>query len=316
MNQLASPFYPGTKLQFAWNSSALGTFKECARKYFYSYIEGWTPKGTGIHLRFGRLFQDALDFFDKLVIQGEGREDAIDLMVDWVLQMTWDGREPDGSGGTPWETGDANKNRETLLRSVVWYVDHYAHDSTSTLILSGAPALELKFTMEFPALTPKGEPYLMTGHMDRLCQFGDDKFIMDRKTTKTTISPYYFQQYSPDNQMSLYTFAGRSIYDVPVAGVIIDAAQIAVGFTSFSRGITTRSEGQISEWVTDTTYWLRLAETFAEANYWPMNDKSCHDYGGCPFREVCNKDAAVRDSFLRTNFVISHESSERILNNE
>ena len=126
---------------------------------------------------------------------------------------------------------------------------------------------------------------------------------MDRKTSSTTIGSYYFDQYDPDNQMSLYTLATKVIYQTPVRGVIIDAAQIAVGFTRFSRGFTFRTESQINEWLDNTRQWLRLAEAFAQADFWPMNDKSCHQYGGCVFRSICSKAPEVRQKFLESNFV-------------
>lgn len=321
---MTSPFYPGTNFQFAWNSSSLGTFKDCPRKYYYKYIEGWTPKGDSLHLRFGTLYHKGLEDYDVLQSSGLSSEDALDEVVNRLLLATWDGREYDEAGepildsGHPWDTSDfsagAKKNRETLVRSVIWYIDHYADDPTETVILeSGAPALELTFTMEVETLTVQNEPYLFTGHMDRLVKYGDDLFVMDRKTSGSTLGSYYFDKFNPDNQMSLYTSAARVIYGVPVSGVIIDAAQIAVGFTSFSRGMTTRSEGQLNEWMSDTAQWLKAAERYASENYWPMNDGSCHKYDGCEFRRICSKDPAVRRHFLQTDFTIDRHQIDRIL---
>lgn len=310
---MTSPFYDGTPIQFAWNSSALGTFKECARKYQLSYLEGWQQKGSGLHIRFGSLFHAGLEAFDRALVSGDTLDEALDIAVDYLLRSTWDNRGDDNPG-EPWATGDGKKNRETLIRSVIWYVDNYGNDPAKTLILAdGTAALELSFICELPFLTPRNEPYIITGHIDRMVTYGEDVFVTDRKTTGSTLSPFYFEQYSPDNQMSLYTYAAKIVYSVPVSGVIIDAAQIAVGFTAFSRGITTRSEGQLAEWLRDTEQWFLLAEQYAAVGYWPQNDKSCNDYGGCPFRRVCNKDPAVREHFLRTDFEQNMQASQRIL---
>jgi hypothetical protein len=138
--------------------------------------------------------------------------------------------------------------------------------------------------------------------MDRLVDFGGTHFVMDRKTTGGTLGSYYFDQYNPDNQMSLYTLAGQIVYDMPVAGVMIDAAQIAVGFTAFSRGITMRSKGQLDEWLEDFESWMLTARAFADRGHWPMNEKSCNNYGGCVFKGICNKDPKVRETFLATDF--------------
>jgi len=146
------------------------------------------------------------------------------------------------------------------------------------------------------------QPYVLSGHLDRLVNFNDGTYVMDRKTSSTTIGSYYFDQYNPDNQMSLYTLAAKVIYQTPVKGIIIDAAQIAVGFTRFSRGFTFRTDAQINEWLDDTKHWFSIAESFAEADFWPMNDKSCSIYGGCAFRKVCSKSPEVRQKFLETDF--------------
>jgi hypothetical protein len=133
-------------------------------------------------------------------------------------------------------------------------------------------------------------------------EFSGGFYVMDRKTTGSTLGGYYFDGFNPDNQMSLYSLAGRCVYNTPVRGVILDAAQVAVGFTRFDRGFTYRTEAQLNEWLRDLGYWLDQAERYAADEYWPMNDKSCHNYGGCPFRGVCSKDPAVRESFLESDF--------------
>lgn len=332
MTKLISPFYPDTFYQFAWNSSALGVFKDCPRKYQLSYLMGWTPKGDSIHLRFGKLYHKGLEDYDVHMSKGDDAETSLDKVVDMLLQATWDHREyedvpetdprkgaPILNTGRPWDTSDhpagSKKNRETLIRSVIWYIEHYSNDPVKTAILKdGTPAVELTFTMEIDLTTPAGEPYIFTGHMDRLVNYGDDLFVMDRKTSGNTLTTYFFDKFNPDNQMSLYTYAARVIYDVPVSGVIIDAAQIAVGFTTFNRGMTARSEGQLNEWMADTAFWLKAAERFADENYWPMNDGSCHKYDGCQFRRICGKDPVVREQFLKTDFIVDRENTDRILN--
>lgn len=103
---------------------------------------------------------------------------------------------------------------------------------------------------------------------------------------------------------SIYTLAARVIYNVPVAGVIVEAAQILVGTSDFNRGFSLRTEAQLDEFLEDTMYWFDRAERNVMSNYWPINDKSCHHYGGCAFRQICNKDPAVRDKFLESDYTV------------
>jgi hypothetical protein len=290
-----SPFHEG--VQFAWDSTSLGWLKECPRKYYYSMVRGLRAKGENINLEFGLLYHEGLEHFDKGKTLGLSHEDALDDTIQYLLARTW-------RDGAPWKSDHASKTRETLIRSVIWYCDHFKDDPAKTVILqNGKPAIELSFKMELD-WGHQDQPYLLCGHIDRLVEFFGGYYAMDRKTSSSTLASNYFDQYDPDNQMSLYTLVSSVIYKTPVKGVIIDAAQIAVGFTRFARGFTYRTEAQINEWLKDLHYWFDLAYQYSKKDYWPMNDKSCHKYGGCPFRRLCGKSPEVREKFIETDYVV------------
>lgn len=212
-----------------------------------------------------------------------------------ALQSSWD-----YSLKRPWLSPDPNKNRFTLIRTIVWYLDHFADDPIETVILeSGKPAVELSFRHEFPFhFHSVNQNALICGHLDRLGDIAGQIWVVDRKTTKHAIDERYFKQYSPDNQMSTYSLAGKIIYNLPVQGVIVDAAQVMVTFSRFQRGFAHRTEAQIEEWIGDTQIYLSNAEEYAERDYWPQNDKACFNYGGCPFRPICSRSPEVREQFL------------------
>lgn len=201
------------------------------------------------------------------------------------------------------------KTLENLFRSVVWYLETFGpNDPAQTVILkSGKPAVELSYRWDSGHQLSTGEPIIFSGHIDRLVEYNGQRWVLDRKTTAASLtdgsSQQYFAQYSPDNQMSGYILASRIVFESDAAGAIIDAAQIAKGFTRFERGFALRTERQLQEWFEDALFWISLADRFAQANYWPMNDKSCDAFGGCPFRGICNKDPAVRDVFLQGDYV-------------
>lgn len=129
-----------------------------------------------------------------------------------------------------------------------------------------------------------------------------ENHIVTHNTTGNTITGQFFNQFSPDMQMSLYTFAGKAVFHSPVKGVVIDGAQIAVGFSRFERGFTFRSEGQLSEWYDNTMRLIHQTRGYAKQNYFPMNTSSCGNYGGCPFRYICSRTPEVRPQFLKGDF--------------
>jgi len=285
-----SPFIDGK--QFVWDSTSLGWFKACPRKYFYSMIAGWQTKGLehSVNIIFGLHYHKALATFDKLLCEGLEREAAIEAVVLQTLTETYS-----------WVSEDTAKNRQTLIRAIVWYFEQFKDDPAKTYILAnGKPAVELSFKLDL------GDGLILSGHLDRVVSYLDSYYVMDRKTTKSTPSQYYFDKYKPDNQMTLYTIAGQMILNSPIRGVILDVAQCAVGFNSFARGITYRTEEHLDEWMKDFRYWTsRAADLTASSSNvetFPMNDTACDKYGGCNFRKVCAASPAVRDNVLHSDF--------------
>ena len=290
MNQTNTAFR--SNLQIAWDSTSLGLLKTCPRKYYYRMLENWTTKNVSLHLDFGIFYHSALERYDHVLAESQDHNLACSQAIKKALEI---------SKGF---IGDNYKNRQSLIRAIVWYLEQFKDDPATTIILAnGKPAVELSFKMELPLATPQGDPYLICGHLDKAVEWQGATYILDRKTTKGQLGDRYFEKYSPNNQMTTYTMAGKVVLEREAAGVIVDAVQIAVNFCRYARGIVHRTKGQLDEWLEDTLFWIKLAEKFAAESHWPMNDTACDMYGGCEFRGICDKDASVRQNFLKADFV-------------
>lgn len=287
----SSPFDRG--IQYAWDSTSLGWLKECPRKYYYYMVRGLVPARHAHDLEFGIVYHSALETFDKARSRGEDFQSAARLAVRSALVQS-----------KHWDKPPPPKTREALIRSIVWYLEEFKSDQLETVILSnGVPAVELSFSFEVP-VEVAGRPVVLCGHLDKIVRdYSGREFVLDRKTTRRTLAPSYFSQFNPDNQMSFYVIAGRVLYSRPITGVIIDATQVAVTFSRFSRGFVHRSEPSINEWLNDLRYWVNTSVRFVEASHWPMNDKACHNYGGCPFRLLCRSSPEVRENFISGNYI-------------
>ncbi|MDE2105566.1 MAG: PD-(D/E)XK nuclease family protein [Patescibacteria group bacterium] len=333
--KLPSPFLPGTQIRFAWDSTCLSALKTCPRLYQYLYVDFWGHPGESIHLRFGQEYHQALQDYDKSRALGIPHEDAIhDVVRELILRTSEWVVDEDTKAGR-------YKNRKTVVQAVINYLDAHKDDPAQTYIMQdGKPAVELSFRFELdwgpqagtsteglqiveerkvePEVEggisygshevimqfPMGQPYLLCGHLDRVVTFSDNLFVMDHKTTTSTPGPYWFDQWSPSNQMTLYSIAAQVILGSPVKGVIINAAQLLLEppYTKFVRGMTFRTADQQEEWLNDLRHWLSLAEAYATEGYFPMNDTACDKFGGCRFREVCSKSPQVRERFLESDF--------------
>lgn len=279
-----SPYLPDGR-QFAWNSTALGLAKDCLYKYKLAFLEGWAPRSLNDNITFGHWYAAALESYHKMRAQDLLHEECLREVVRTTLQSTH-----------LWE-GDNVKNRQTLIRSIIWYLEEFKDDPCQTITLKdGHPAVELTFAFEYkPEIT-------LCGHLDRVVEYAGEVYIQDQKTTGASLGRYYFSRYSPDNQMSLYTVAGQIIWNMPVKGVMIDAAQIAVGFTRFERGFAFRTPEQSEEWLVDAEWHIHKTWEATLKGRFPQNDAACMKYGGCQFMAICSKSPQVREAFLATDF--------------
>ena len=304
--------------QSVWNASSLKAWEKCPRYYFYTIIEGWRSRGNeSVHLTFGSHYAHALMRYWQLRAEGMTRMDATCEVVRELLERTWDRShrynndgycEYCGAGmgqldddgeflkcrGRPWTTDHA-KARFTLIRSFVWYLEEFRQDIPLMQTADG-PAVELQFRFAVD-----GDNFFV-GTLDRVVEYDGAPWVMDQKTTGSALGPYYFNGYHLDTQMSMYTFAGQAVFNLPVAGVIIDAAEIKVGFTRFGRGLTYRTPSQLNEWYDEAMQQIEDARRAVREQRFPRRTTSCGNYGGCTFREICSKPKEVRGNFLRSAF--------------
>jgi hypothetical protein len=284
-------------LQIVWDSTSLGLFKECPRKYYYTMVEGWSSKRTSTHLVFGIHYHAALEAYDKAKYLESMSHDEAQLAA--VRYCFHEAHGPLAQSDLP------AKTFRTLVRSVVWYLEQFADDPATTIQLANdRPAVELSFKFD-PQVRPG---FLLSGHIDRLVEMSGNVWVMDRKTTSGALTQGYFAQFRPDNQMSLYNIAGQMVYNAPSRGVIIDAAQVQVHSTRFMRGMAHRTPAEDEEFLGSLGFWWAQAEHMAEEYprrgpaAFPMNEKSCGSYGGCVFRQICGKSPSIRKDFLHADF--------------
>lgn len=309
-------------LQFAWDGTSLELAQTCLRKYYYAMIRGIKPRRESVHLLFGGLYASALEHFYKYRAQGHSIDEALREVIREALIASWSYEDCPSCAGSglvttavecqdcagfghrslgPKYFDDPKKTRVNLIRTIVWYIEQFGDESEDGIktyhLQSGKPAVELSFTLEMD------DEILYCGHLDRVVEFGDSLYVMDQKTTGGTIGTYFFDQFSPNNQMSGYAWAGQAILHSPVRGVIIDGAQIAVNFTRFERGITTRTKDQLEEWYDSTLWTIKLTRQATALGQWPMNLSACGNYGGCPFRQLCSRSPSVRENYIKSEYV-------------
>jgi hypothetical protein len=204
-----------------------------------------------------------------------------------------------------WVPDNKHKNRETLLRTVLEYMDSQPQDGSLRpyRFPNGQDGLELQFAVPLPLTSPDGDPYILRGYFDSFFQFGNEVAPRERKTTKAGLGKFYWDRYEPDVQVDTYDLVVHALFpEMHSPGVLMEAAQTGVNFSKVERRFVTVPAGRREEWFNDLQYWISRAEADARANYFPKNTASCQTGGGCPFRDVCRRSPDNRGLVLERAF--------------
>jgi len=292
-----SSFVENTNYQTAWDSTSLGLLKACPRKYYYTIIQGYVSSVLPPPLAFGIHFHTCMETWYKLLVTGMGKDEAL-------LRLT----RLAGLLGETIPQGDTARSKESLVRAVVWYLIQFWNDTAQVVTLSnGQPAVEYSFAFPFEKI--QGIQTYICGHIDWIAKFQGGIYPLDYKTTKYQLDERFFAQFKPHAQFPNYLLAinvfaneGSSLPE-PADGLVVDGIQLGVNFCRYRRQIISYSAEELEEYIHETAQWLELAFRFAEANHWPANETSCDKYGGCTFRNICQKPPQQRELYLKGQYV-------------
>lgn len=276
----------------AFDSTKLGNFIACPKRYQLAMIEGWRQKDEALPLIFGQLYQKAMERLDK----GEDLE----TVVKQALAESWDRLPNRASPDLPKEF----RTRENLASAIIGHQEHY-EDPLPPIAFTAASgetviASELSFRIQLP-FTIAGEEVIYCGHFDKIAENSSGEiYVVDNKTTQSSLTDWYFAKYDVDVQMTGYTYAASILTHKPISGVIIDAVQIRAGWPDFRRGFVLRSDAILDEFSETVRHWLEYEHHCKTTGVYPMNLTAC---SFCQFRRhYCSIDPAVRQDFLEANF--------------
>lgn len=128
---------PGTQLQWVWDSTSIKLLQGCLRKYQFKFLQGWTEQEVPTALAFGRDLHTCLETYHKCRALGLDFETSVKRVARLAALL-----------GERLQSLDTSRTKETLVRSVVWYLDEYRDDPLKTALLpDGKPAVELSFML-------------------------------------------------------------------------------------------------------------------------------------------------------------------------
>jgi hypothetical protein len=282
-------------LQLSLDSTSLGAYKFCPTFYLYSIVLGYQLRRKNVDLQFGILVHRGIELYHKARALEMSHEDALRSVICAAQVWTWDKEK-----GRAQVWPDPEKNRLSLLRLLVWYLDRWKDDPIQTLKWSdGTPAVEVNFHFPTGYYSEEEEAFYLCGYFDRLGRLNGKVYVPDVKTTRHQLDSKYFSNFTPDNQFTIYTLASRTVLPAAAEGVILDACQVGATFARFHREFIPRSAEALQEWLEDLGEWIKDMEEAAQKRYWRMNDRMCWN---CDFKGVCSRAPSGRKAWLEANF--------------
>lgn len=285
-------------LRLAWDATCLAAFMKDPLVYFWTYVRGHQSISKPRAMLWGTLWHEAIAEYRKQSdwAGGEGWTttpiNLEDPALHKAIRFTIKRADELNLMDSPCRREDENRrNVYTLVRSLIWYATKYRTDWLAPVVdTDGSLMIEKHFVVPmglksratfvdrsvYPAITAPEEDYYLCGSLDEIAQDEDgDQFVLERKSTTSTVASYYFDQHDPSVQMWTYDLIGSKIMPMsPLRGVVVEACQTAVGFTRFERHEITRTPEQRKHWLETIHYWVKQAEQCALSGYWPMNPAS------------------------------------------
>jgi len=292
MDVLANRTYP-VDTHETWNvvdSTKLQCFKDCPRRYFYEYVLGWRPDRPNNHLHFGSAVHIAME---HILLNGYGTGSVSDAFMKFYhYYRTVFGEETDDIF--------MPKNPDRFLLMLSEYVTRYANDLSKyeVVVLNGDPLVEISGVVSVDGY------YNLYFKMDSvLRRLSDGKiFSLEHKTKGGYFSNQWRMEFPLGTQVGTYTHALYCIFNPDeVLGVTINGMSFKKTKKpsfEFERLPIRKTREQMQAWQVHTVSWLRWmekefynlecsSEDEDVLSAFPMNERSCNKYFGCPYHDFC-----------------------------
>ena len=278
------------------DSTLMAGFKSCPRKSELEAFFHWKPQNQSVHLHAGAAYASGMEAARRaFYIDGESAEDSIAAGVQALLVAYGDFDCPPNSP----------KGAERMAGALEFYFSHYrlGKDQAIPLALPGGKSgIEFNFLEPIELDHPEtGEPLLYSGRMDMMCSYEGMKLGEDDKTA-SQLGASWPAQWNLRSQFTGYVW-GAARAGIKLDGFLVRGVSILKTKYDTLQAITYRPAWQIDRWYEQLLRDLRRMIAAWEEGYFDYNlDHACAEYGGCPFRGVCqmrDPEPLLRQQFER-----------------
>lgn len=295
------------QLRRVWSASTLDALLKDPLSYKWQYVDGYRAE-RGLPMAWGIAWHEARATYITSRLRGHDRDTAIQEAAAVALREAEKFEVQELASESNLDR--KKRNVRTLLRTIVWFDAEFGEgDIYEPVMLDDRPAVEIPFALPIvdpdtgkPLKTREGEDYLLTGVLDQIARDDEGKlWTFELKNTTSTPGSYYFRRYDPSTQLNTYALVSSIILpNDPLDGVIIEAAQNAVGFTRFERYLVHRTPSQNDQWLRCICRWVKFAEDRAYNDDWADFMNPANIYGDSVFRMIMAQPQEVWEHLLNS----------------
>ncbi len=263
------------------DSTIIAAFRSCPQKANLEFIQHWKLRHQSVHLHAGAAYASGLEAARAaFYIDGRSPEDSVALGLAELLRAYGDFECP----------SDSPKSAERMAGALEFYFDRYplGVDTAIPLTLPGGKrGIEFSFLEPLDIQHPEtGDPLLYSGRMDMMVDYNGMKLGEDDKTT-SQLGASWPRQWDLRSQFTSYVW-GASRAGIKLDGFLVRGVSILKSKYDTLEAITYRPTWQLDRWYEQVLRDIKRMIAMWEEGYYDYNlDHACAEYGGCPFRSVC-----------------------------
>lgn len=280
--------------QLRWDSSSLDSFSRCPRYYKHSYLDNIQLKiESKVEMYWGSCYHECMEMYDRALAPpyDMSRADAVASALEKAA--TFEAKLNN--------IADNRCSYVNLKKAIIGWDIAYAEDNLKTAIMpDGTAAVEVYFTLPIPGIPGRS----LSGRIDRMAvDENGDLWIIDRKTTKSSLGAFYFRKFNPNAQSYIYIKAMQMLGLKP-AGFMIDAVECQVKNVKFAQERFQPAQDCIDEFMGELGDRILQAERYSTAGSFPRNLAACNSFGqfGCPYRPICGTTHVNREKVIAQEY--------------
>jgi hypothetical protein len=263
------------------DSTTMAAFKSCPQKANLEFLQHWKLRNQSVHLHAGAAYATGIEAARAAYyIDGKDEETSVALGIGALLEAY----------GTFECPSESPKSAERMAGALEFYFSHYrlGVDQAIPMHLPGGKrGIEFNFLEPLELVHPEtGNPLLYSGRMDMMCEFEGMCLGEDDKTT-SQLGASWPRQWDLRSQFTGYVW-GAARAGIKLDGFLVRGVSILKTKYDTMQAITYRPAWMLERWHEQLLRDIKRMMVAWESGYFDFNlDHACAEYGGCPFRGVC-----------------------------